>query len=277
MINKNILSPSLCAAVLAGASLSVPTEVRGDERMFTYSYEASSVLPKGGVEFEQWITYSGGKESGNFARWDFREELEFGITDRYTTALYLNFRNTRSDLSAAPGDEVNEFEFKGISSEHKYQLLNPHTKPLGMLLYGELTTDGSELELEEKLIFQKFFGPEEKWNAVFNIIFEQEWEYEAEETAEESVLEFTTGLSYRLTPNWAVGVEARHHRVYEGMFSEEEANAWFVGPNLHYGTDTWWATLTVLPQVSGDPDTRWGLELEEHTRIEVRLIAGYNF
>ena len=258
---------------LVGAALAI----HADERFFTYSYEAASVLPKGAVEFEQWITYRGGKESGNYARWDFREELEFGVTDRYTTALYLNFRDTFSDLSAAPGDEVDEFEFKGISSEHKFQLLNPHEKPIGMLAYGEVTTDGSELELEEKLIFQKFFGPDETWNAVFNIITEQEWEYEAAETGEESVLEFTAGLSYRLSRNWAIGAEARHHRVYSGMYDEEEANAWFVGPNVHFGSAKWWATLTVLPQVAGDPDTRWGLELDEHTRIEVRLIAGYNF
>ena len=257
---------------IVGAALAV----HADERFFTYSYEAD-VLPKGAVEFEQWITYRGGKESGNFSRWDLREELEFGVTDRYTTAVYLNFRDTHSDLTDDPADDEDEFEFKGISSEHKFQFLNPHTKPLGFLGYGEVTTDGNELELEEKLIFQKLFGPDEKWNAVFNVIFEQEWEYESEETGEESVLEFTAGLSYRLTSNWAVGVEARHHRVYEGMYSDELANAWFVGPNVHYGKDKWWATLTVLPQVAGDPDTRWGLELEEHTRVEVRLIAGYNF
>src|SRR6185436_2031071 len=121
-MNKNrILSPSLCAAVLAsGAAL--PISALADERYFNYSYEATSVLPKGGVEFEQWITYSGQKEDGVFARWDFREELEFGITDRYTTALYLNFRNTHSDGADAfeDGAEVDDFEFKGISSEHKY-------------------------------------------------------------------------------------------------------------------------------------------------------------
>jgi hypothetical protein len=276
MKKHSILSHSLCAAVLAGATLTIPDSTQADERMFTYSYEAVSVLPKGGVEFEQWITYRGGQDEGTFSRWDIREELEFGITDRYTTALYLNFRDTHSDVEGT-GDDVDEFEFKGISSEHKYQLLNPHTKPLGMLAYGEITTDGNELELEEKLIFQKFFGPEEKWNAVFNVIFEQEWEYEEEETGEESVLELTAGLSYRLTPKWAVGLEGRHHRVYSGIFSEEEANAWFLGPNVHFGTGKWWATLTVLPQIGGHPDTRGELELEEHTRVEVRLIAGYNF
>jgi len=257
------------AALLAGAAAAVPDTVYGDERMFTYSYEATSVLPKGGVEFEQWITYRGGKKEGTYSRWDIREEIEFGVTDRYTTALYLNFRGTFQDNSTTGDVEQDEFEFKGISSEHKFQVLNPHTQPLGFLLYGELTTDGNELELEEKLIFQKFLDKDEKWNAVFNVIFEQEWEYETAETGEESVLEFTTGLSYRLSPNWAVGLEARHHRVYEGMFNNEVENAWFAGPNVHFGTGKWWGTLTVLPQ--------FGQEFEEHTRVEVRLLAGYNF
>jgi hypothetical protein len=96
-MKSNILAPSLCAAVLAG--IAAPASTYADERFFTYSYEATSVLPKGGIEFEQWITYRGQKEVGIYARWDFREEIEYGVTDRYTTALYLNFRNTRSDIS----------------------------------------------------------------------------------------------------------------------------------------------------------------------------------
>lgn len=258
-------------ACLVAASIAVPASTQADERMFTYSYEAVSILPKGAWEFEQWITYRGDKGEGTFARWDLREEIEYGVNDRYTTALYLNFRDTNVD-----GDR--EFEFKGISTEHKYQLVNPHTKPLGVLLYGEVTTDGGEVELEEKLILQKFFGPDERWNAVFNAVLEQEWEFEHGDTEEESVLEFTAGLSYKLNEHWAVGLEARNHRVFEGIgFDDEIADAYFVGPNLHYGTAKWWATLTVLPQVSGNPDDEDGLNFSEHERIEVRLIAGINF
>src|SRR5438477_13207286 len=67
-------------------------------------------------------------------------------------------------------------------------------------------------------------------------------------------------------------------RVRAGLdFSHRVADAWFVGPNVHYARGKWWATLTVLPQVHGSPDTRDGLELEEHEKIEVRLIAGINF
>jgi len=245
---------------------------RSDERLFTYTYEAE-VLPKGALEFEQWLTHKAGKGDGVYARWDFREELEYGLTEKLTTAVYLNFRNTHSDGVPGRADE-DTFEFKGVSSEWKYQLLNPQTKLIGVLVYGEATYNGSEVELEEKLVLQRNFG--EKWTLALNVTAEQEWEFEADETEEELTLEFTAGLAYRLTPNWAVGLEGRNHRVFPD-FDSETASAWFVGPAIHYGKGKWWATLTVLPQVSGRPDTDSGLNLDEHERIEVRLITGYNF
>ena len=53
----------------------------------------------------------------------------------------------------------------------------------------------------------------------------------------------------------------------------------FVGPSLHYGAERWWATLTVMPQIAGWPDSRGigGLTLDDHERLEVRLKLGYNF
>ena len=250
-------------------------QARADERSFTYSYEADSVLPKGGWEFEQWITYKGGKEDGIFSRWDIREEIEYGVADKYTTALYLNLRSTHSD--GVPGSaDLDRFEFKGISSEHKLQLLNPHTKPIGLLLYGEISTDGDELELEEKLVLSKTL--DEKWTLAFNAVLEQEWEFEADETEKTLGLEFTAGVSYKISPHWAVGLEAMNVRKFDGLsFSSQQSSAYFAGPNLHYGASKWWATLTVMPQVGGRPDTGSSLNLRDHERVEVRLIAGFGF
>ena len=245
---------------------------RADERLFTYTYEAD-VLPKGGVEFEQWLTHRRGKKDGVFAAWDFREELEFGLTEKLTSALYLNFRNTHSEDVSGVVDQ-DKFEFKGVSSEWKYQLLNPNTKPIGLLAYAEATYDGEEFELEEKIVLQKNFG--EKWVIAFNVTFEEEWAFTPTDTEEELTLELTGGLSYKLTPHWALGLEGRNARKFPD-FDSEKSCAWFVGPALHYGSSKWWATLTVLPQVAGRPDTRSGLNLDEHERIEVRLIAGINF
>jgi hypothetical protein len=107
---------------------------------------------------------------------------------------------------------------------------------------------------------------------------EQEWEFSAGETARELAAEFTAGLAYRLTPRWSIGLEGRNIRHFDGFsFGRQESNAYFVGPNIHYGTAKWWATLTILPQVSGHPETESGLHLDKSERVEVRLIAGINF
>jgi Putative MetA-pathway of phenol degradation len=246
---------------------------RADERLFTYVQEAE-VLPKGGLEFEQWLTHRRGKADGVFARWDFREELEYGLTDRLTAAGYLNFKSTHSEGVSSENGDKSGIEFEGVSTELKYQLLNPNTKPIGLLLYGEATYNGEEFELEEKLVLQKNFG--EKWVAAFNVTLEEEWAFTPTDTEEELALELTAGIAYKLTPHWALGLEGRNVRKFPD-FDSEKSSAWFVGPALHYGSSKWWATLTVLPQVSGRPDTRSGLNLDEHERIEVRLIAGINF
>src|ERR1051326_3982719 len=186
--------------------LSALPAARADERLFTYVPEAE-VLPKGGLEFEQWLTHRRGKADGVFAAWDFREELEYGLTERLTGAGYLNFKNTHSEGVTGRTDE-SIFEFEGVSTELKYQLLNPNTKPIGVLLYGEATYKGDEFELEEKLVLQRNFG--EKWVLAFNATIEQEWEFEPGATERELSLELTGGLSYKLTPHWALGLEGRN-------------------------------------------------------------------
>lgn len=46
------------------------------------------------------------------------------------------------------------FDFKGISTEWKYQLSNP-SKTIGIALYGELGLNTDEAKFEGKLIFDK--------------------------------------------------------------------------------------------------------------------------
>ena len=258
-------------ALALALALAVPLGARADERLFTYVSEAD-VVPKGEWEFEQWLTHRNDRGSGVFSAWDIREEIEYGLLDNLSTALYLNFRQQSSDgVDGLP--DRSEFKFRGVSTELKWRLLNPNIQPIGLTLYLEPRYSGDEFELEEKIILQKNFG--EKWTTAFNVVFEQEWEFESGGTERELTLELAAGVSYRLSPHWAVGVEGRNHREFEDMdFGKRSHSAWFVGPNLHYGSAGWWATLTVLPQVAGDPATRDGLHLRSHERVEVRLIFG---
>ncbi len=60
-----------------------------DPRPFTYTYD---LYPegKGRMEFEQWATWkqAPGAEPGA-GRFDFRQELEFGVTDNFDLSVYL--------------------------------------------------------------------------------------------------------------------------------------------------------------------------------------------
>src|SRR5437764_15481795 len=104
-----------CGALTTAAVLLTASAARGDERLFGYIQEAE-VLPKGGREFEQWLTHRRGRTDGVFAAWDFREALEYGITDRATVAGYLNSRSTHSEGVTGLADE-DGFELEGISAD----------------------------------------------------------------------------------------------------------------------------------------------------------------
>jgi len=267
----------LCAACLVWGGLAGAPAL-ADERFFTYVQDAE-VLPKGAWEFEQWLTlrqgYPGGDRNFDQTIWDFRTEVEYGLTEKLSGALYLNFRQNQI-ISQQPGlDSDSEFSFEGVSAELKVQLLNPNTKPVGLALYFEPTYNGNEVELEYKLIFSKMIA--DKWVLAANAIFEQEWEKEDGETQKESALEFTAGAAYRFTPNWSVGLEARYRSVYQGAaLNERLGSAWFLGPNIHYGAAKWWATFTFLPQISGSPSDG-GINTTENAVYEARLIVGINF
>ncbi len=253
---------------LSFLGLFVAAPAAADERLFTYSYEAD-VLPEDSLEFEQWITARNGRDGGDYTRWEFREELEYGITDALTSALYLNFQDTYFSPDNEEEESEREFEFSGISSEWKYQILNPNLDPVGAVIYFEGTVGSDEAELEEKIILSSNLS--DSLVLAFNATLEQEWEYEHSETEEEGKLELTSGLAYKITPKLSVGLEIRNIRIYETLgLDNEEHVAWYLGPNIHYAAPKWWATLAVLPQIG----LEGARDLEDNERINVRAIVG---
>ena len=271
MNRTTIFSPT--AIFLCFGFLCLST-AEADERFFTYSYE-TDLLPVDQVEYEQWMTLSQGRQEGDYAKWDFKSELETSFTEQLSGALNLNFQQERESL---PGEEeTSSFDFKGVGAEFIYQLLNPNLDPVGLALYGEAVTDGLSYEFETKVLVSK---PVDNFVFAFNAIYEAEWEREDNQTEEEATLAFTGGIAYRFTPKWSVGLEARNEQAYpDGVdLTGQEFNCWNLGPNIHYGTPKWWATLTALPQIWGNGDgSLGGLQLEHEERFEVRLIAGILF
>lgn len=279
----------------------VPARGLADEPLFGYVY-TTDTLPAGKWEYEQWNTIRSGKAAGSYTAFDLRNEIEYGVTDKLAAALYLN--SAYHHINNVPDDEdptqnlpkQNSFDVSGVSLEMKYRLLSPYKDPIGLMVYLEpelsvmdkITGEPVvERGLEGKVILQKNFLQDQfVWAA--NFTAEPEWEIEhGDERKKELAFEMTTGLSYRFRPNWSAGLELRNHREFPN-FGKQEHQATFLGPNVHYGGKSWWATLSVLPQISGRP-TSLGLDangnqvttgsrhLAEHEKIEIRLKFGYNF
>jgi hypothetical protein len=248
-----------------------------DERRFTYTYEPE-ILPAGGLEFEQWVTLrsqrtSGGEvQQGNYNLWEFREELEYGVTDNYSVSLYLNAANESfRDYHQNPPVNTSTFTFQGVSIENRFLVLNPASHSVGLTLYFEPRFSGDEAELEERIILGQRFGD---WKWAFNLTHATEWTDQLHNF--EGELEASIGLARDLSKHWAVGLEIRDHNELPD-YRIWENTALYLGPVVSYRQEKWWAALTVMPQIfganfNGNPGGDSHFELEAHERVNVRLM-----
>jgi hypothetical protein len=56
-------------------------------------------------------------------------------------------------------------------------------------------------------------------------------------------------------------------------------SALFAGPTVAFNTDKFWVNLSVSPQIAGlkNPPTMTGLNLDEFTKMDMRLVFSYSF
>ncbi len=292
----------LFRVLLAIATVALALPATAGDSPFGYVY-TTDTHPKGEREVEQWITQRRGQSQGDFDLWQGRSELEYGVTDRLQTSLYLNYGSVdafhnRPDGTTGPGafvpDDVDpdaRYEkrfFESVSNEWIYRVLSPYKDFVGLALYIEPSWGPDKRELEGKLILQKNFLEDQLvWAANFSAAAESErfhgdWEEEGE-------VEFTTGLAYRFAPRWHAGAEYRQHRGYDGRGFSSAKRAYaasFFGPSIHYAREGWWFTATFLKQLANAKaytdvareDIIGGrLYGEHHERQELRLRIGMNF
>lgn len=261
----------LGTALLAGTALA-------DNRIFTYTYEPETE-PKGDWELEQYVTsrLTRNKAVGqeDYQKWQFRSELEYGVTDRYTVGFYVNDEYVRYK-DPTTGRTTDDNRWTGFSLENRFNVLDPVENPVGLTLYLEPTYDGENAELEQKIILGQRHGD---WKWAVNLTHATEAEHDFRET--EGEVEVSAGVGYQLNEQWTLGLEVRDHNELP-EYSEWENSAVYLGPTLSYHRQKWWAALSVMPQVygwnhSGNPDRNTHLELEGHERLNIRLIVGYSF
>lgn len=200
--------------------------------VFAWTY-TTDITSKGEVEFEQWITTRWKKDHGNYNAIDFREEFEYGVTDNFQIALYLNhhYVYANSDVPAEdpahpakrlpgvyetggedvhathnPATSFDDYGFESVSFEAIYRLLSPYKDPIGLAMYFEPTLGDDEKELEWKVILQKnWFEGRLVW--ALNLDYQLEFEKADNGYERDGIFEWLTGVSYRFDRNWSAGLE----------------------------------------------------------------------
>jgi len=93
-----------------------------------------------------------GKQQGSYDLWQHRTELEYGVTNNFQVALYLNNYAVNANASDGAGNSSGPYvpenidqsrpyrsglRYDSTSLEFIYRLWSPYTDPLGVALYYE--------------------------------------------------------------------------------------------------------------------------------------------
>ena len=275
-------------ALGAGALLAVvaAAAAHADESPFAAIY-TTEILPARGAEIEQWLTYENGRP---FESWDHvegRTEYEYGITNRFQLAGYLNYDyfHILPKTAQAGDDAANHFDLTSGSLEAIYRIADPVTHRVGVALYLEPAYGPDSREIEAKILLDTHFL-DDRLTIAANGVLEYEWQRSGSgapfERATELVL--LTGASYRFAPGLYGGLEFEAKREGDGaLFSDAfhpAADSFRIGPTLHYAKGNWWVTASWLAQLpvaatlNGDPDEVTDGFAHEVPRHALRLRFG---
>ncbi|MFC7049180.1 DUF6662 family protein [Emcibacter nanhaiensis] len=262
-------------------------------------------LPKGAQMISIHAIHRSDKGAGEYKATDYQVEVSKGFTNKLTGSLYLlgmgiNTSGIRID-GYMPADRDFDFKLTGFELALKYNFLSPALDDIGLSTYLSLSRtwvdphsgqSKNKTTGELKLLLQKYFLDGQLITAA-NVGIEVTSATRGEIAGLPEDFEWPTfpemeiglnggaAVSYRFADNFYFGVEAVYDAEYETEVGQERWSI-FAGPNLHYGGQKWWATLSWLRQLKGggemfDAQSYDNLHLIEKTRDEFRLKFGFSF
>lgn len=247
--------------------------LKAQDRQFARTYQ-STVQPKDGFDIEFWNTLHSGRDYF-YNRLDQRLEFEYGVTDKFQSAIYLNASHSAigsKDTSFSGIIKESAFSF---SNELKWQVLNPSASAFGLGLYAEYTIGSSGGELEGKIILDK---RNEKNIFAYNAVGEYELNWDVRkgktEVDKEITFENDFGFMHLFKPTFGIGIEASNQNIFTD--SKLQYAVVYAGPTLYLSSGNHYVMLNIFPQLTNLAGNDKPLELNDREKIEIRLFVGYS-
>lgn len=246
-----LLAATRRALLLAAlvASLGAPSLASANPRALPFSYPYET-LPAGALEVEQYVDLipirvsrelpDGNTEAVVSVRSILQTELEYGITDRLEVAIYFAFRQGGSA-------DTPFLRFSGLKQRARYRFAEQGEWPVDVGVYLEIAEFHDEIELEEKLLLARRFGP---LSVLANLWVEQEYYFQTGET--KYIYNPTVGATYELSPRMSVGAEywvrgrfdsSRGPTDMDGTSEAPTETVHYAGPTLLFQAKQAWLSV----------------------------------
>jgi hypothetical protein len=212
------------------------------EYMFGF-IDGSDIGNEGEKAIEYEATGSFQKRGGHYSAIEHELDFEHVLTQNF--AYELSAHGISQSISGVEGlDDRNSTQFSGASAKLRYLIIGRGPgSPIGLTVSAEPEwsridgTDGTQTQgyasefrivADTELITNRLY-------AALNLIYEPEVAKPADTGMWErsSSVGVGAGLTYRITPTFAMGVAAEYDRAYDGLTLQTfDGHALFVGPTL---------------------------------------------
>jgi hypothetical protein len=254
------------------AAVLVPSLASANPRPLPFTY-TTDTLPAGGVEVEQFMDIQplramdpdDATKRTSYLSTAFQEEIEIGLCDRLELGLYFTWIPNTGVPDAA--------EFPGVGSGLK-QRLRYIFAPLGewpvdVGVYGELTEQSNEVELEGKILLQRRL---DRLRIAANISAEYEFNLANERSV---TLNPALGATYEVTPTFSLGLDSwlRHDGASDAVGFNGDYQI-YAGPAVMMSFGKLWWAVGAYGRLT---DTGHTLQPgDAYGRVYVRSMIGYN-
>lgn len=257
---------------LFSCSIVAPSIARANPRPLPFTYIHES-LAEGESEVEQYVDYvpvhatnANNGALGWYGATQFQTEFEHGITDRLELGLYVTYVPTTVAFDNVPALT----EGTGLKERLRFKLADTGVWPIDVALYGEVTENDREIELEAKVILQRRIGA---LRVVANAWAEREYYFDG---SKEWVLNPTIGLTYggsaTVQPGFEYWMRAEYRDGGYPAGTTAPAASHYLGPAMLLQLGKLWWSSGVYYRVNDVAPSPDGTGL---SRFWVRSVVGF--